>query len=58
MISHPNIETLLHIPRILLRRNFHNPQARAAHNYILVDDLAQYPIAMSVLEIIQTCPTQ
>jgi hypothetical protein len=29
-----------------------------AHNYSLVDDLAQSPAAMSVLEVLQTCPTQ
>jgi hypothetical protein len=29
-----------------------------AHNYSLVDDLAQSPTAMSVLDVLQTCPTQ
>jgi hypothetical protein len=58
MILCPNTETPLHIPRIPLRRNVPNPQARAAHNYSLVDDLAQSPTAMSVLEVLQTCPTQ
>jgi hypothetical protein len=42
MIRHPNTETSLHIPRIPLCRNVHNPQARATHNYSLVDDLAQF----------------
>jgi hypothetical protein len=54
----PNTNTPLHIPLIPLRRNVSNPQAREAHNYSLVDDLAQSPIAMSVLEVLQTCPTQ
>jgi hypothetical protein len=58
MIPHPNTDPPLRIPRIPLRRNVHNPQARAAHNYSLVDDLAQSPAAMSVLEVLQTCPTQ
>jgi hypothetical protein len=58
MILHPNIERPLHIPHIPLRRNVHNPQARAAHNYRLVNDLAQFPTTMSVLEVLQTCPTQ
>jgi hypothetical protein len=40
MIPLPNVETPLRIPRIPLRKNVHNPQARAAHNYSLVDDLA------------------
>ena len=58
MIPRPSAEPPLRIPRIPLRRNVHNPQARAAHNYSLVDDLAQSPAAMSVLEVLQTCPTQ
>jgi hypothetical protein len=58
VIPRPSVEPPLRIPRILLRRNVHNPQARAAHNYSLVDELAQSPAAMSVLEVLQTCPTQ
>jgi hypothetical protein len=57
-IPRPNSETPLCIPRIPLRKNVHTPQARAAHNYSLVDDLAQSPAAMLVLEVLQTCPTQ
>lgn len=58
MILGPNIETPLRISHIPLRRNVHNPQARAVHNYSLVDDLVQSLAAMSVLEVLQTCPTQ
>jgi hypothetical protein len=58
MIPRPNIEPPLFIPRIPLRWNVNNPQARVAHNYSLVNDLAQSPTAMSVLEVLQTCPTQ
>jgi hypothetical protein len=58
MIPHPSFEPPLRIPRIPLRRNVHNPQAREAHNYSLVDDLEKSPAAMSVLEVLQTCPTQ
>ncbi len=58
MIPRPSAEPPLRIPRIPLRRNVHNPQARATHNYSLVDDLAQSPAAMSFLEVLQTCPTQ
>jgi hypothetical protein len=57
-LPRPSAEPPLRIPRIPLRRNVHNPQAQAAHNYSLVDDLAQSPAAMSVLEVLQTCPTQ
>jgi hypothetical protein len=58
MISRPNTETPLRIPHIPLRRNVTNPQARATHNYSLVDDLAQSLATMSILEVLQTCPTQ
>jgi hypothetical protein len=58
VIPYPNTETPLRIPRIPLCRNVHNPQARAAHNYSLVDDLAQSPATMIVLEALQTCPNQ
>jgi hypothetical protein len=58
VIPLPSVESPLRIPRIPLHRNVHNPQARVAHNYSLVDDLAQSPAAMSVLEVLQTCPTQ
>jgi hypothetical protein len=58
VIPLPNTETPLHNPHIPLHRNVHNPQARVAHNYSLVNDLAQSLTTMSVLEVLQTCPTQ
>jgi hypothetical protein len=58
MIPRPNTEPNIHIPHIPLRQNVNNPHAREAHNYSLVDDLAQSPATMSVLEVLQTCPTQ
>jgi hypothetical protein len=57
MIPLPNTEIPLRIPRIPLCRNVHNPQARVAHNYSLVNDLAQSSASMSFLEVLQTCPT-
>jgi hypothetical protein len=54
MIPRPNTEPIPRIPR----RNVHDPHANAAHNYSLVDDLAQSPAAISVLEVLQTCPSQ
>jgi hypothetical protein len=48
-------------PRILkgvLKRSTHNPNARAAQNYSIVEDLGQTPCAMSALEVLQTCPSQ
>ena len=35
-----------------------NPNARAAQNYSVVEDLAQSPCAMSTLEVLQSCPAQ
>jgi hypothetical protein len=58
IIPRPNTETSLHIPRIRLHRNVHNPQARETHNYSLDNDLAQSLVSMSFLEVLQTCPTQ
>jgi hypothetical protein len=58
VIPLPTAEPPLRIPCIPLRRNVNNPQAREIHNYSLVDDLAQSLAAMSVLEVLQTCPTQ
>jgi hypothetical protein len=42
-------------PRILkgvLKCSTHNPNARAAHNYSIVEDLGQTPCAMSTLEVL------
>ena len=36
----------------------HNPNARAAQNYSIVEDLAQTPCVMSALEVLQSCPAQ
>ena len=58
MIPRPNVEPIPCIPRMSLRRNVHNPHARVAHNYSLVDDLAQSPATMSMLEVLQTYPSQ
>ena len=35
-----------------------NPTTRVSFNYNIVDDLAQYPLAMSTLEVLKTCPSQ
>jgi hypothetical protein len=58
VIPLPSVEPPLRIPRIPLCRNVHNPRARVAHSYSLVDGLAQSPSAMLVLEVLQTFPTQ
>lgn len=57
-IERPSIES---IPRILkgsTKRTTINPNARPAQNYLIVEDLAQSPCAMSGLEVLQSCPSQ
>ena len=46
------------IPNGVLKCLGHNPNARAAQNYSVVEDLGQTPCAMSTLELLQTCPPQ
>ena len=46
------------IPKGVFKKVLHNPNARAATNYSVVEDLAQTPCAMSALEVLQSCPTQ
>jgi hypothetical protein len=45
-------------PKSTLRKTTHNPNAKAAQHYSIVEDLAQDPCAMSSLEVLQTCPVQ
>jgi hypothetical protein len=48
------------LPRILkgvLKCSTHNLMARATYNYSIVEDLGQTPFVMSVLEVLQTCPS-
>jgi hypothetical protein len=51
-------ETITRIPKGAFKRASHNPNARAAQNYSVVEDLSQTPYAMSALEVLQSCPTQ
>ena len=46
------IETMLKIPKGIFKKTLHNPNARAASNYSVVEDLAQTPCAMSALEVL------
>ena len=52
------LEVLPRIPHVFLKRLRHNPNARAAQNYSIVEDLGQNPCAMFTLEVLQTCPSQ
>jgi hypothetical protein len=58
---HLQIEKLEPPPRIpkgALKRSTHNPNARDAHNYSIIEDLGQTHCVMSALEVLQTCPSQ
>ena len=46
------------MPKASTKRTTINPNARAAQNYSVVEDLAQSPCAMSALEVLQSCPAQ
>jgi hypothetical protein len=51
-------ETMTHIPKGAFKKASHNPNAKAAHNYFVVEDLSQTPCPMSALEVLQRCPIQ
>jgi hypothetical protein len=51
-------ETMTHIPKGAFKKASHNPNARATHNYSVVEDLSQTPYVMSALEVLQSCPSQ
>jgi hypothetical protein len=51
-------ETMTRIPKGSFKKASHNPNAIAAQNYSVVEDLSQTPCAMSALEVLQSYPTQ
>jgi hypothetical protein len=51
-------ETMTRIPKGAFKHASHNPNARAAQSYSVVEDLSQTPCAMSALEVLQSCPAQ
>ena len=51
------IETMPKIPKGVFKKTLHNPNARAASKYSVVEELDQTPCAMSALEVLQSCPT-
>jgi hypothetical protein len=51
-------ETMTHIPKGAFKKASHNPNARAAQNYSVVEDLSQTACVMSALEVLQSCPSQ
>ena len=52
------LDLVLRPPKASIKWATHNPNARAAQNYSVVEDLAQAPCAMSVLEVLQSFPEQ
>ena len=57
-ITRPTVEPIPRMPKASTKRTTINPNARAAQNYSIVEDLAQSPCAMSALEVLQSCPAQ
>ena len=57
-IEKPISDTILHLPKNIIRKVVFNPNVRATQNYNVVEDLAQAPCAMSTLEVLQNCPAQ
>jgi hypothetical protein len=45
-------ETITHIPKGAFKNSSHNPNARVAQNYSVMEDLAQTPCAMFALEFL------
>jgi hypothetical protein len=51
-------ETMHFIPKGVYKRKTHNPSTRAPLSYLVVEDLAQTPCAISSLEVLQSFPSQ
>jgi len=52
------VETIPRMPKGMFKKALHHPNARAAPNYSVVEDLAQTPCTMYALEVLQRCPSQ
>ena len=46
------------IVKCVFKKTLHNPNARAAAKYSVVDDLTHTPCGMLALEVLQSCPMQ
>jgi len=57
-IERPPVETIPRISKGSTKRVTITPNARAAQNYSIIEDLAQSPCAMSTLDVLQLCPAQ
>jgi hypothetical protein len=50
-------ENTTHIPKGAFKKASHNPNARAAKKYSIVEDLTETPCAMFALEVLQIRPS-
>jgi hypothetical protein len=57
-IEKPAFNSILHPPKRTIRKATINPSSRVAQNYNIIEDLAQAPCAMFVLEVLQHYPSQ
>jgi hypothetical protein len=57
-IEKPTFDCILRPPKSTIYKATFNPSSCAAQNYNIVEYLAQAPCAMSVLEVLQHCPSQ
>jgi hypothetical protein len=54
-----SLDTVLRAPpKGVIWKSAFNVHAHAAQNYSIVEDLAQAPLVMSALEVLQSCPAQ
>jgi hypothetical protein len=51
-------ETMTLIPKGVLKKASHNPNARVDQNYSIIEDLAQTSCVMSSLEVLHSFPSQ
>jgi hypothetical protein len=51
-------ETMTCILKGAFKKDSHNPNSRAAHNYSVVEDFSQTPCVMFSLEVLQSFPSQ
>ena len=53
-IKNPPLDIVIRHPKSTLRKTTHNPNARVAQHYSIIEDLAQAPCTMSTLEVLET----
>jgi hypothetical protein len=57
-IEKPCFDASLRPSKCNIGRMIHNPNTRATHNYIIMEDLANEPCSMSTLKILYRFPSQ